>query len=488
MKRKEIFFSITALVVLLTGCLTLNTKSVQAAQHGETIAVETYEKPVSMLAQSSGVAPVLISQDKTQLIDDIYKYSFIFKVGDGAFDKIGVYRVVKEKQSVPIKAKNAVMMVHGETSDFDSEFLMSTMSDKVSVCHSLGIYLAQNNVDVWGVDRRWTFVPDYYPKTTDPYCYIDGCYFMEDWDTALHLSDIKIAVKFAREIRDETGSGSDKIFMLGHSRGAVFAYAYANDETQIDECSRDLIGIIPVDMVYKFDPDDPAQTRLIENSCLKCQKLQEKFNSGIFYSDKAVGLKYIAYLAALFPDKESDIIPGFTNQEAVWFVLSATYMTEDDPFYDDSEMTSPPVPFYHYCAGTFNKFGLPTGLQFTNSDYMLDFAFAVPSFQSLGEAIDVEALRCSDDTPYDDHLGEIIIPVFYVGAAGGYGKYGVYTTTLLGSYDKDKPDNNDVDTLIVELYPPEAVALDYGHIDLLFADDAESLVWKPIYKWIKKTH
>ncbi len=100
MKGKEIIFSITALVILLTACL----------------------------AQSSETAPELISEERTQLIDDIYKYSFIFKVGDGDFDKIGVYRVVKEKQSVPIKAKNAVMMVHGDTSDFDSEFLMSTMS------------------------------------------------------------------------------------------------------------------------------------------------------------------------------------------------------------------------------------------------------------------------------------------------------------------------------------------------------------------------
>jgi len=155
-------------------------------------------------------------------------------------------------------------------------------------------------------------------------------------------------------------------------------------------------------------------------------------------------------------------------------------MTEEDPFYADPEMTGPPVPFYHHCAGTFDEFGLPTGLQFTNSDYILDFAFAVPSFQSLSDTIEGDALWCSDATPYDDHLGEITIPVFYVGAAGGFGEYGVYSTTLLGSYN-----NNNVDTLIVELYPPGAEAFDYGHIDLLFADNAKSLVWKPIYKWIK---
>ena len=233
-------------------------------------------------------------------------------------------------------------------------------------------------------------------------------------------------------------------------------------------------------MAYKFDP---AQTLLIENSCLKCEKLQEKFDSGIFYSDEAVGLKYIASQAYGNPDGPSEIIPRLTNQEAAWFVLSATFLTEDDPFYADPEVTSPPVPFYHYCAGTFknDRLSRPTGLQFTNSEYMLDFASEVPSFQSLGEMIDFEAVLCSDDTPYDDHLEEITIPVLYVGAAGGFGEYGVYTTTLLGSYD-----NGDVDTLIVELYPQDE-PLDFGHVDLLFADNAESLVWDPIRNWIK-TH
>ncbi len=481
MKRKEIIFSITALVILLTACLTLNAKSVQAAQPDETIAVETYEKAVSMLAHSVEAVPILFSIDRTRLIDDIYKYSFIFKVGSGDFDKIGVYRVVKEKQSVPIKAKDAVMLLHGDTSDFDSAFLMSTMSDKVSAYHSLGIYLAQNNVDVWGVDRRWTFVPDNYPGTDVPYCYIseDECAFMQDWDTALHLSDIKIAVKFAREIRDETGSGSDKIFMLGHSRGAALAYAYANDETQIAKRRQDLRGIISIDMAYKFDPENHSQEIL--DACTRYEILKWMHVSGTYYSDEATQMKAIAFLAANNPEGH-DLDTFLTNQQVGWLVLSATYATYPEPF-------PPPVPFYHSCAGTFDEeSGLPTGLQFTNSDYMLDLAFAVPSFQSLGEMIDGEALWCGDDTPYDDHLEDITIPVFYVGAAGGFGEYGVYTTTLLGSYDKDNPHNDDVNTLIVELYPPEAAALDYGHIDLLFADNAKSLVWKPIYKWIKKTH
>ena len=98
-------------------------------------------------------------------------------------------------------------------------------------------------------------------------------------------------------------------------------------------------------------------------------------------ADEAVNLKGIAYLAAIDPEGSSDIIPGFTNQQTAWLALSATHATYPP--------LAPPVPLYHYCAGTFDDYGFPTGLQFTNSDYMLEFAFAVPSFQSLGEIIDV---------------------------------------------------------------------------------------------------
>ena len=138
------------------------------------------------------------------------------------------------------------------------------------------------------------------------------------------------------------------------------------------------------------------------------------------------------------------------------------------------------MPFYHYLAGIFDEFGIPQGLQFTNTDYALDIGLATPSFQSIAENIDGEALMSDKvEVPYDDHLSEINIPVFYVGAAGGFGEYGIYTVTLLGSTDKE--------TLVVQLYPPEAVALDYGHVDLLWADNAKSLVWQPIYEWIN-TH
>jgi pimeloyl-ACP methyl ester carboxylesterase len=197
------------------------------------------------------------SLNRRHLVDDIYEYTLVLKVGPGEFDTIGIHRVVRERWPYcPIKSSRAIMMLHGGISDFRSAFLMSTQSYEVPIKHSLAIYLAQSNIDVWGIDLRWTFVPDYYPRTKNPYCYVDGCAFMKNWDTALHLKDIRTAVRVARTVRGLTGSGFGKMFMLGHSRGAQFTYAYANEETQLPWWEHSLRGIIPIDMVYKFDPKE----------------------------------------------------------------------------------------------------------------------------------------------------------------------------------------------------------------------------------------
>ena len=472
MKRRLLGLFITIIVVM---CMPLGTASAHKPGFKE------WNQAINSVVNKEGLnfgsvsldqaSLAIVSLDRRRLVRNIYEYTLVLKVGPGIFDTIGIHRVVRERWPYcPIKPSRAIMMLHGDNSDFRSAFLMSTQSNEVPIKHSLAIYLAQRGIDVWGIDLRWTFVPDYYPGNDEtPYCYADGCEFMENWDTALHLKDIRNAVRIARTVRGLTGSGFGKMFMLGHSRGAQFTYAYANEETQLPWWRQSLRGIIPVDMVYKFDPKE--EEGLIGAACTRLGVLEELRDSGTCFSDEAVTLKYIAYLAATNPEDNSKI-PGLgylTNQQVAWFALSATYATYPP--------MPPPVPFYHYCAGTFDDDG-PTGLQFTNSDYMLEFAFAVPSFQSLGEIIDGEAIMCSESTPYDDYLDLIETPVFYVGAAGGFGAYGEYVLELLGSTDKQ--------SLIVQLHPAEAVALDYGHIDLLFADNAKHKVWMPIFKWIKR--
>jgi hypothetical protein len=94
--------------------------------------------------------------------------------------------------------------------------------------------------------------------------------------------------------------------------------------------------------------------------------------------------------------------------------------------------------------------------------------------------VDGDVATCDQtDVPFDDHLAEIKVPVLYVGAGGGFGEFGVYTTTLLGS--------TDVTTHIVHKVPAAQRIVDYGHADLFLAGDAQTQVWQPILDWVQ-TH
>ena len=78
--------------------------------------------------------------------------------------------------------------------------------------------------------------------------------------------------------------------------------------------------------------------------------------------------------------------------------------------------------------------------------------------------------------PFDDHLADITVPVFYVGASGGFGDFGLYTTSLLGSTD-----------VTVQHRQPErpARSADFGHADLFQGIQAQTLVWQPILTWLQ---
>jgi len=61
------------------------------------------------------------------------------------------------------------------------------------------------------------------------------------------------------------------------------------------------------------------------------------------------------------------------------------------------------------------------------------------------------------------------------GAGGGFGPYGLYTLSLLGS--------TDVTTHITSLNPVRLA--DFGHADLFQARDAHTLVWQAILDWVR---
>jgi hypothetical protein len=68
------------------------------------------------------------------------------------------------------------------------------------------------------------------------------------------------------------------------------------------------------------------------------------------------------------------------------------------------------------------------------------------------------------------------VPLFYLGAAGGFGDHGLYTTQKVAS--------TDVTTLVVRRLGADAEAEDFGHGDLIYAADAPELAWTPLAQWI----
>ncbi|MEJ2720733.1 MAG: hypothetical protein P8181_06275, partial [bacterium] len=176
----------------------------------------------------------------------------------------------------------------------------------------------------------------------------------------------------------------------------------------------------------------------------------------------------LSYLAMVDPNGTSPIFPPFTNYQVPLFLGANTWYT--------AGAGSP--PWYHFVAGVPGPGGIPTDLIFTSVDLWFDFLGMWYPYEPNLRLYEMATAQCGAvDSPYDDHFGDITVPVLYVGAAGGLGFYGVYNTTLLGSAD--------VTVHIVSFEPPENALLDFGHVDMFTSSVAEQDVWQPILLWIE---
>ena len=424
----------------------------------------TYAAVFSHAAATSGISGTLGPITRKQITGNIYEYSTVIKVGPGPYDQFGLHRVVKETASgIPAITSNAVMMIHGDAGMFDLTFNPYTQLGG----QSLAVALAEDNVDVWGMDLRYTLVP---ASTTN-------FSFMKNWNTALYLSDMKIAVTVCRTVRGLTGNGFGKIIMLGHSRGAQLTYAYANQDAVRPAMLQDLKGIIPMDFPERLDTSVPA----FVYAQGAYNMLETAMATGTYDSTAGQFMSTVSGLALAYPKALSPVFPPYNNYQACLAALTTVTSfhagTPGVPFF----LTLPPqTQFFHLMAGTFDPTTqLPTGLQFApNPSGIFAIGTATPPYQSLAEQADGEAIMLGlpQAAPYDSNLGKIKIPVFYIGAGGGVGSYGTYGLKLLGSTNKQ--------SLIVNTYTADNDLLNYGHMDLLYANNASVLVWTPICQWI----
>ncbi len=394
----------------------------------------------------------MLQFDREVLVDDIAHYSILIQVGDHPHDRIGLHRVVREAEPwVPERSRHSVMMLHGDGAPFVTAFLMSALSDAIADDHAIPIYMAERGVDVWGIDLAWTNVPVDVPDTD----------FLADWGVQKDIDDLGVALGTARVVRRLTGNGWRKMHLLGWSRGVWNGFAYLNEESQRPPGHRHVKGFIPVDGYYVVD--DPI---IEEFECTTVADLQAAYAGGYYADDSGVFLDAVAAAARTAPGDPFPDTP-YTNLQFALAVGTESYQLFGYPW------------TYHIVAGTYDEAGLPDGLQYTPVELWLDFMQNWAPYQPILGWIETSAISCDDpayDVPWDDHLGDITVPILYVGAAGGFGDRCAYTLSVIGS--------SDVSSLVIQLHPDEEAALDFGHADIFMGENADELIWPTVTDWV----
>jgi hypothetical protein len=406
-----------------------------------------------MALAAVGTARAAVSPVPTavhRLSGNVYEYDYIIPTGSGPHDRIGVHRVVEVANGRPIVAANGAFLVHGDAWNFDAAFVGGPTASQ-----SVAVYLASKGIDVWGIDLGWTLVP---ATTTDTS-------FMQTWGLQREIDEVETGLGFARAVRTVTGSSADKLTLMAWSRGGWIGYALLNEESQRPAILRQVRAFVPVDNYFKVD--DPT---VRANDCSFEQGVQSDIDNGIYAYSNA----FVTQLGSLAQSAPNDPSPLFgapyTNLQASLTYGAAAF-----------ELGGLLTPYYHYVGGVFpdeNINNIPTGLVYTDVSRWNSFLESASPFETSTLIRDTYAISCTPGPtgPFDDHLRDITVPVLYVGAGGGFGRYGLYSLTLLGS--------RDVSSHIVSFYPPAQAAFDFGHVDLFYARDAHALVWTAIYNWL----
>ena len=388
--------------------------------------------------------------DRIVLGSDIVHYRFDVKVGPGKFDVIRLHRIVQEKQPYnPIQTVAGVFLLPGGPNYFEPIFMAPLISKVLNWDESITVFLAKNKVDVWGMDYSWALVP---AGQTD-------FKFMKTWGVTRDAQHAQIALALARGIRGATGQNFGPLDVLGFSYGGAVAYAAAGDETQKRRALRSIRGLISADMPMRFQ-----EQFLRDYYCTSMAADQANLDAGIYSDDSGVFDTQLYDLAMSAPDDPSPYFPGLTNYVAIEFVGASTWSLNANPI------------FWHFVAGYLDGNGIPTDLRYTDSRVWRDLVGNVPPHFPMQADWDTDALFCGVDVPFASYLQKIAVPILYVGAAGGFGTYGYYTTTLTASTDITKS--------TVQFQPDDQRMLDFAHGDLFLANNADTPVWKPILDWI----
>ena len=392
------------------------------------------------------------NMQRTAMVNSIAHYYCTVRVGLGQHDVIGLHRVVKEQRPYqPAKLSQAVMFFPGSPTYFEGLYAAPLLNPRAPAPdYGIAIYLAKNDIDVWGMDYRWALVP---ANTTD-------FTFMKDWGMLRDVEDGEIALTVARWMRGSLFEPARPFFLAGLSYGAQISYGVAADDSQRPWQLRNVKAIIPLDCGVKYEGAD-AQAE----ACANLATSRQLKASGVYYDDNRF-MTQIGQLAVSDPTGVSPFDPDLDNYH---FGLAVGAWPNSVAIH------------WHFVGSYLDQNGNPTDLRYTEVPFWLEgFATGIPPYSPVQADIEQSAVLCGKPDPdarYADHVGDIRVPILYVGAAGGFGQYGEYTTTLTASHD--------VTTHIVQFLSDAQRSEDYGHADLVEADNAAWMVWGVILRWIQ---
>jgi hypothetical protein len=399
----------------------------------------------------TGSSGSIISSTSEALAGDVVHHTFTVQVGPGAYDVIALHRVVREPQpNRPIRTRKTIFLQHGDAVGF-VKFLFGPASPNTADDHAAAIYLAQNDIDVWGIDQNWVLAP---AGLTDQSV-------MEGWGMQNQVDNLRMGMAVARNVRLMTGNGNRQMILLGYSSGAMTGYACLNEESQLPPGHRHVSGYMQADIMYKYAPEYEAGR---VSACGEADYARSLMDVGEFIDYTPQLFKALGYLSQTDPDGASPILPGLTNFQAFFVFGGQTYMVTAF------------APWWHYFAPLFDN-GDPAGFNYTPLAGAEDFVQTACELYATRFWYDYATIMCDEeDVPWDDHLADITVPILNIAPAGGVGEVGLHTLTLLGS--------SDITTLYIQLQSDDQRELDFGHIDLWTADNAPEQVWQPMVDWI----
>jgi hypothetical protein len=385
----------------------------------------------------------IVGSQRMVLQDGIVHYTFDVVLGPGPHDAIRLHRVVRERQpDQPVATVDGIFLLTGATNSFEMIFLQPAISSVPPWDQSIAVFLAKNDIDVWGMDFAWALVP---PATAD-------FGFMEGWDLQWEIDSVKVGLAAARSVRVATGQGNRRLHLLGFSYGVPVAYALAGQETLLPPGQRHVKGLVAVDFDFKVDDEGKRLA-----ACANAANLEATIAGGTFEDNSGVLLKWFGDLAKFAPGEPSPFFGLLTNWQFALFVGAL-----HDP--------------WHFVGGEFAPFPIPIGLRFTEDELWVDLLRAAPPYMALAGSLDVARTRCDvDDVPYDDHLGDVAVPILGVGAIGGAQPF---------HHTASRTASGDVERFTVQLLSNAELPFDFGHADLFTATDAEVYFWQPLLEWI----